>query len=113
MTHLSCFTTSGVSSNQHDRVVVNGFHDLLLHGENGETGSLLGALHQSVVGLVALGPVVVDILKHEEKNSIFLAQVFFVCVSVYYGGTRERERYCLCHGFGRDKLEKVCLRKFT
>ena len=62
-TNLSRFTTSRVSSDQHDRVVVDGFHDLLLHGEDRETGSLLGALHQSIVGLVAFGPVVVDVLE--------------------------------------------------
>ena len=42
---------------------MDGLHDLLLHGEDRETGSLLGAFHQSIVGLVAFGPVVVDVLE--------------------------------------------------
>jgi hypothetical protein len=42
---------------------VDGLHDLVLHQEDRQRRSLLAALHQTLVHLITLRPVVEDILQ--------------------------------------------------
>ena len=63
MKYLGGFAAARVASNEHDGVVVDGVHDLGLHGVDGKGRPRFVALLQALVDLAAFRPVVQDILK--------------------------------------------------